>query len=61
MAHLPYPQGSILVKNFNSPQTVYNIAAQALNLYWKKPYRTNLDSREDLYKEEKEENIAVDV
>lgn len=61
MAHLPYPQGSILVKNFNSPQTVYNIAALALNLYWKKPYRTNLDSREDLYKEEKEENIAVDA
>jgi alkylated DNA repair protein alkB homolog 1 len=50
VAVLPYPEGSILVKNFNSPQIVHHIAEQALNTYWKKPYRTNLDSREELYK-----------
>lgn len=54
VAMLPYPQGSILVRNFNSPETVYQIASEALNVYWKKPYRTNLDSRQDLYKEEEE-------
>ncbi len=50
VAELPYPEGSYLVKNFNSPEVVHEITAQALNVYWRKPYRTNLDSREEMYK-----------
>jgi hypothetical protein len=50
VAVLPFPKGSVLVRNFNSPETVLEIAANALNIFFKKPYRTNLDSREDMYK-----------
>lgn len=46
IAHLPYPEGAILVKNFNPPEVVINIAAHSLNVYWQKPYRTNLNSRD---------------
>lgn len=46
IAHLPYPEGAILVKNFNPPEVVINIAARSLNVYWQKPYRTNLNSRD---------------
>lgn len=46
IAFLPYPEGAILVKNFNTPQIIMNIAAHALNVYCQKPYRTNLNSRD---------------
>ena len=52
VAFLPFPKGAILVKQFNSPNKVLEIAAYSLNQYWQKPYRTNLDSRQDLYKEQ---------
>lgn len=55
VAVLPFPKGSVLVRNFNSPETVLEIAANALNIFFKKPYRTNLDSREDMYKQEGKE------
>jgi hypothetical protein len=54
IAFLPFPEGAILVKQFNSPEVVLNVAAQALNTFWRKPYRTNLNSREELYKMEQE-------
>jgi hypothetical protein len=46
VAHLPYPKGAILVKNFNSPLIVCEVTANSLNIFIHKPYRTNLDSRE---------------
>lgn len=51
---MPFPEGGILVRNFNPPEVVFGIALNALNVYCNKPYRTNLQSREELYKEEKE-------
>ena len=49
VAALPYPMGSFIVRNFNSEDVVYDIAAHALNEYCSKPYRTNLDSPQELY------------
>lgn len=46
ISHLPYPEGAILVKQFNPPETVLEVAAKSLNVFCKKPYRTNLDSRD---------------
>ena len=55
VAALPYPEGAFLVRDFNSPAVVAQIASEAINEYCEKPYRTNIDSLDQLYKEEKDE------
>ncbi len=52
ICELPFPQGAYYVKNFTPYAKVLEIGYFGLNHYWRRPYRTNLDSREELYQNE---------